>query len=129
MISPSQSHTFAGRSFLFAEKFTNKSRTASGKPAKECVCPTRKKKFSKMPLARLKRKIMERKDNYGIDNRLTLWTEKEEARCPNSVYVAIAGEVVNRRSLLLRNFVLNGQDRASNPLLHIHAKRYRQFKD
>ncbi|NLN24851.1 MAG: hypothetical protein GX163_04200 [Bacteroidetes bacterium] len=26
----------------------------------------------------------------------------------NSVYVAIAGEVVNRRSVLLRNFVLNG---------------------
>jgi len=41
----------------------------------------------------------------------------------NSVYVAIAGEVVNRRSLLLRNFVLNGQVSASNPLLHIHANR------
>ena len=38
----------------------------------------------------------------------------------NSVYVAIAGEVVNRRSVLLRNFVLNGQESASNPLLHIH---------
>ena len=44
----------------------------------------------------------------------------------NSVYVAIAGEVVNRRSVLLSNFVLNGQVSASNPLLHIHAKRYRQ---
>jgi len=44
----------------------------------------------------------------------------------NSVYVAIAGEVVNRRSVLLRNFVLNGQESASNPLLHIHAKRWRQ---
>jgi hypothetical protein len=42
----------------------------------------------------------------------------------NSVYVAIAGEVVNRRSVLLRNFVLNGKESASNPLLHIHAKRY-----
>mgnify|MGYP000849111563 CR=1 FL=1 len=41
----------------------------------------------------------------------------------NSVYVAIAGEVVNRRSLLLRNFVLNGKVSDSNPLLHIHAKR------
>ena len=40
------------------------------------------------------------------------------------MYVAIAGEVVNRRSVLLRNFVLNGQESASNPLLHIHAKRY-----
>jgi hypothetical protein len=76
-----------------------------------------------MPHARLKRKAMKRKDKYGIDSRLTLWTEKEEARCPNSVYVAIAGEVVNRRSVLLKNFVLNGQVSASNPLLHIHAKR------
>ena len=44
----------------------------------------------------------------------------------NSVYVAIAGEVVNRRSLLLRNFVLNGKVSDSNPLLHIHANRYKQ---
>lgn len=28
----------------------------------------------------------------------------------HSVYVAIAGEVVNRRFVLLRNFVLNGQE-------------------
>lgn len=49
-------------------------------------------------------------------------TEKEEGRCPNNVYVAIAGEVVNRRSVLLRNFVLNGQESASNPLLQIHSK-------
>lgn len=41
----------------------------------------------------------------------------------NSVYVAIAGVVVNRRSVLLKNFVLNGQESASNPLLHIHANR------
>lgn len=41
----------------------------------------------------------------------------------NSVYVAIAGEVVNRRSMHLKNIVLNGQESASNPLLHIHAKR------
>lgn len=41
----------------------------------------------------------------------------------NSVYVAIAGEVVNRRSVLLRNIVLTGEESASNPLLHIHAKR------
>ena len=46
----------------------------------------------------------------------------------NSVYVAIAGEVVNRRSLLLRNFVLNGKVSDSNPLLHIHANRYLQAK-
>ena len=48
---------------------------------------------------------------------------KLEARTANSVYVGIAGEVVNRRSVLLRNFVLNGQVSATNPLLHIHAKR------
>jgi hypothetical protein len=58
-------------------------------------------------------------------NRHTTMT-KEEHRTDNSVYVAIAGEVVNRRSVLLRNFVLNGQESASNPLLHIHANRYRQ---
>ncbi len=48
---------------------------------------------------------------------LSLWTtrttnkptsEKKQRR-HNSVYVTIAGEVVNRRSMLLRNFVLNGQ--------------------
>jgi len=39
----------------------------------------------------------------------------------NCVYVAIAGEVVNRRPMLLRNFVLNGQESASIPLPHILA--------
>jgi hypothetical protein len=39
----------------------------------------------------------------------------------NSVYVAIAGVVVNRRSVLLNNFVQNGMESASNPLLHIHS--------
>ena len=59
------------------------------------------------------------KDN-GLQTR---WTRTPAG---NSVYVAIAGEVVNRRSVLLRNIVLNGQESASNPLLHIHAKRYLQ---
>jgi hypothetical protein len=45
----------------------------------------------------------------------------------NSVYVSIAGAVVNRRSLLLRNFVLHGKVITSNPLLHIHAKRWPQL--
>ena len=49
----------------------------------------------------------------------------EEARLPNSVYVAIAGEVVNRRYVHLINFCGGGQESASNPLLHIHAKRYK----
>jgi len=52
--------------------------------------------------------------------------DRQESTGGNSVYVVIAEEVVNRRSVLLRNFVLNGQVSASNPLLHIHAKRYRQ---
>jgi hypothetical protein len=51
--------------------------------------------------------------------------DRNKARTANSVYVAIAGEVVNRRSVLLINFVLNGKVSATNPLLHIHAKRYR----
>jgi len=50
-------------------------------------------------------------------------TEDRRPAC-NSVYVAIAGEVVNRRSVLLRNLVLNGRESASNPLLHIHANRW-----
>jgi hypothetical protein len=50
--------------------------------------------------------------------------EMEKKPTANSVYVAIAGEVVNRKSVLLINIVLNGQEIASNPLLHIHAKRY-----
>ena len=52
------------------------------------------------------------------------YNDTEERRpAGNSVYVAIAGEVVNRRSVLLRDIVLNGKVRASNPLLHIHANR------
>ena len=54
LANPSQSHTFAGRAFLAVRKDTSKSRTASGKPAKECACPTQKE-FSKMPHARLKK--------------------------------------------------------------------------
>jgi len=54
--------------------------------------------------------------------------EIQTTRTPacNSVYVAIAGAVVNRRFVLLRNFVQNGQESAYNPLLHIHANRYSQ---
>jgi len=33
--------------------------------------------------------------------------DREKHRGDNSVYVAIAGEVVNRRSVLLKNIVLN----------------------
>ncbi|MCC5923486.1 MAG: hypothetical protein JJT77_06855 [Crocinitomicaceae bacterium] len=62
-----------------------------------------------------------------LSNRTTKTTDKQsdekEHRSDNSVYVAIAGVVVNRRYVPLRNFVVNGQVSASNPLLHIHAKR------
>jgi hypothetical protein len=62
-----------------------------------------------------------------LSNRTTKTTEKQadekEHRSDNSVYVAIAGEVANRRSVLLRHFVLYGKVSASNPLLHIHANR------
>ena len=61
----------------------------------------------------MKRAITNRPTNHG----------RQGSTGGNSVYVAIAGEVVNRRSVLLRNFVLNGKESASNPLLHIHAKR------
>jgi hypothetical protein len=37
--------------------------------------------------------------------------------------------LANQRSVLLRNFVLNGQENAPNPLLHIHAKRYQQGEE
>jgi len=57
----------------------------------------------------------------NIDKRYS--DTKEGRPAGNSVYVAIAGEVVNRRSVLLRNIVLNGKLSASNPLLHIHANR------
>ncbi|SEJ03677.1 hypothetical protein SAMN05192553_10259 [Cyclobacterium xiamenense] len=46
----------------------------------------------------------------------------------NSVYVTIAGEVVNRRLVRLKNFVLYGQLSPSNPLLHIHANRCAAYK-
>lgn len=50
-------------------------------------------------------------------------TDEEEARCANSLCVAIADEMANRSSVLLRNFVLNGPESSRNPLLHIHTKR------
>ena len=66
-----------------------------------------------------------------LSNLTTKTTDKQayekEHRSDNSVYVAIAGEVVNRRSVLLKNIVLYGQLSASNPLLHIHANRYSQW--
>lgn len=48
-----------------------------------------------------------------LPNRTTNTIDKQvnekEHRSDNSMYVAIAGVVVNRRFLLLRNIVLNGQ--------------------
>jgi len=59
---------------------------------------------------------------YSLMQTACSLSERIRAAC-NSVYMAIAGEVVTRRSVLLRNIVLNRQESASNPLLHIHAKR------
>jgi hypothetical protein len=59
----------------------------------------------------------------GVRFSRRLQAMNENKRTHNSVYVAIAGKVVNQRSVLLRNFVLNGQESASNPLMHIHANR------
>lgn len=53
----------------------------------------------------------------GVRFSRRLQAMNDNKRTHNSVYVAIAGEVVNRRFVLLRNLVLNGQDSASNPLL------------
>jgi len=53
---------------------------------------------------------------------------RKKSTCGNSVYVAIAGLVVNRRSVLLRNFVLNGQISASNPLLRLYLTISGNFK-
>lgn len=54
-------------------------------------------------------------------------TTSKNARTADSVYVAIAGEEVNRRSVLLSNIVLKGQENASIPPLQIHANRYVPF--
>ena len=83
----------------------------------ELAKPTQEKRnFKKCPTARqktMRETTTNRPTNHG----------RQGSTGGNSVYVAIAGEVVNRSSVLLRNFVPNGQISASNPLLHIHAKR------
>jgi len=47
--------------------------------------------------------------------------DREKHRSNNSVYVAIAGEVVNRRSVLQKNIVLTGKVSTSNPSLLLHS--------
>ena len=77
----------------------------------------KKRNFKKCPTARqktMKNGAKNRPTNHG----------RQGSTGGNSVYVAIAGEVVNRRSVLLRHIVQNGQVSAFNPLLHIHANRY-----
>lgn len=53
---------------------------ASRKPkqAKECACPTREKKFSKMPHARLKKRTMKQTYKYGLHNLLTMWIKNKK---------------------------------------------------
>jgi len=97
--------------------------------------PDRKLFFKTPPLKIFKTADTQAKQTEIRTNKMTSKTQKyrdltlTEDRRPayNSVYVAIAGEMVTRRSVLLRNIVLNGQESASNPLLHIHAKRWLQF--
>jgi hypothetical protein len=98
-----------------------------------CFANTDKIVFKKFPNASKKIKIHRhtaRQKQQKMTRKLNIdkgCSDTKEGRpAGNSVYVAIAGEVVNRRSVLLRNFVLNGQVSATNPLLHIHAKRYGQ---
>lgn len=50
-----------------------------------------------------------------------IWEDRRPAG--NRVYVLIASEVVIKRSVLLRNIVLNVKESASKSLLHIHEKR------
>ena len=102
--------------------------------AKECACPTLKEKLKISSPSENKKYPNAQADTtkamlvkHNSDNGLQ--TRRIRTPAGNSVYVAIAGEVVNRRSLLLRNFVLNGKVSASNPLLHIHANRYGQAKE
>ena len=59
--------------------------------------------------------------NINIDKGCKTRTTRTPA-C-NTGLAAMAGDVVNRRSVLLKIFVLNGQVSASNPLLHIHANQ------
>gem|GEM_PF-7117452 len=56
---------------------------------------------------------------------------KREVRTANSVYVAIADVVVNQRSVLLINFVPNGQESTSKSAtvhrIGWNSKRYRRL--
>ena len=80
--------------------------------------PFESKKYATTQTNTTQTKTVKLNNDNGLHTR---WTRTPAG---NSVYVAIAGEVVNRRFVLLRNFVLIGQVSASNPLLHIHATRY-----
>ncbi len=102
--------TFAGRTMPPHDQNLQKSFQV---PAQE------KRNLKKCPTARqktMKNGATNKPTNHG----------RQRSTGGNSVYVAIAGEVVSRRSVLLKYFVLNGQESASNPLLHIHANRWQQ---
>jgi hypothetical protein len=120
MIPTHQSHTFASRTSRHTSQSLQKSVpvTTLDKIQNIFSCPSKKIKTPNTQ-AKTKKTRKLNKDN-GLQTR---WTRTPAG---NSVYVAIAGVVANRSAVLLRNFVLNGQESASNPLLHIHAKRYKQ---
>jgi hypothetical protein len=81
-----------------------------------CFANADKIVFKKFPNASKKIKIYQhtaRQTKQTMTKKLNIdkrYIDTKEGRpAGNSVYVAIAGEVVNRRSVLLRNFVVNGQ--------------------
>ncbi|HAD33690.1 MAG TPA: hypothetical protein DCF44_04210 [Chitinophagaceae bacterium] len=95
---------------------------------KECVCSTLAKlNKNKSPLPFENKKYATPQTNttmtMKINNVIGLQIRWTRTPAGNSVYVAIAVEVAYRRSVFLRNFVLNGQESASNPLLHINTNR------
>jgi hypothetical protein len=60
--------------------------------------------------------------SQSLSIRVSLPTHsRKHAKLNTNVYVA--GEVANRKSVLLRNLVLNGQYCASNPLLQTNTNR------
>jgi hypothetical protein len=118
-----QSHTFASRTSRHTNQSLQKSVPVPTQTEIQNIFPCPLKKIKTPDTQTNPTKTVKLNSDNGLQTRLT--------RTPagNSVYVAIAGEVVNRRSVLLKNFVLNGQESASNPLLHIHANRYGQFSN
>ena len=115
--NPSQPCTFASRTSQRTDQSLQKSMSAPTQEKIQNIFSHPSKKIKTPDTQADTTKTVKLNNDNGLQTR---WTRTPAG---NSVYVAIAGEVVNRRSVLLKNFVLNGQKSASNPLLHIHANR------